>query len=115
MAGKSSRREYYTIGQAAEIIGVKPSVLRFWETEFDFLRPKKSKTGHRVYRPEDLKKISLVRQMLHEEGFTIAGARRRLEATRNTDQAELWAETTAARDILVALREDVAALAKTLE
>jgi DNA-binding transcriptional MerR regulator len=68
----------YTIGDAARIAEVKPYVLRYWETEFDALRPEKSVTGQRCYRAKDLRLVLTLKQLLHREGFTIAGARKRL-------------------------------------
>lgn len=68
----------YTIGDAARIADVKPYVLRYWETEFDLLRPEKSVTGQRCYRAKDLRLVLTLKRLLHQEGFTIAGARRKL-------------------------------------
>jgi len=68
----------YTIGDAAHIVDVKPYVLRYWETEFDLLRPDKSVTGQRCYRPRDLRIVLTLKRLLHLEGFTIVGARKKL-------------------------------------
>jgi DNA-binding transcriptional MerR regulator len=68
----------YTIGDAARIADVKPYVLRYWETEFDLLRPEKSVTGQRCYRPRDLRIVLTLKRLLHREGFTIVGARKKL-------------------------------------
>jgi DNA-binding transcriptional MerR regulator len=71
---------YYKIREVAEIIGVEAHVLRFWETEFPSLAPPKSSTGHRTYRPRDIELLLRIKKLLYEEGFTIAGARKRLGA-----------------------------------
>lgn len=72
---------YYKIREVCEIVGVEAHVLRFWETEFPALSPPKSKTGHRTYRPKDIELLLDIRRLLYEEGFTIAGARKRLGAS----------------------------------
>jgi DNA-binding transcriptional MerR regulator len=66
---------YFRIGEVAELVGVEAHVLRYWETEFK-LRPHRSSSGQRLYRKSDLARFLRVRQLLHEEGFTIAGARK---------------------------------------
>lgn len=112
---RAQKRLYYTIGEAAKMVGVKPSVLRFWETEFPFLRPRKNRSGNRAYRPADLKRAMLVRRLLHEEGFTIAGARRRLAQAHDDDQMQLWVEGASASAVLDSIRGDIAALVEVLE
>jgi DNA-binding transcriptional MerR regulator len=67
------------IGQVSGKVAVKPFVLRYWETEFPMLRPVKSARGQRRYRPEDVEVALEIKRLLYEEGFTIAGARRRLQ------------------------------------
>jgi DNA-binding transcriptional MerR regulator len=62
------------IGEAAEVIGVETYVLRFWETQFPFLKPRHSRTKHRFYHERDLEVLRLIKRLLHQEGFTIAGA-----------------------------------------
>lgn len=68
---------YFKIGEVSELTGIKAYVLRYWETEFP-LGPKKSRTGQRLYRREDIEKVRLISRLLYDEGFTIAGARRHL-------------------------------------
>src|SRR5262249_59288968 len=62
------------IGEAAEVLGVETYVLRFWETQFPFLKPRHSRTKHRFYHDHDLEVLRLIKRLLHQEGFTIAGA-----------------------------------------
>lgn len=73
---------YYRIGEVAELVGVEPHVLRYWEREFRNIRPTKSAKGQRVYSRRDVENLLRVRQLLYGEGFTIAGAKRQL---RNAD------------------------------
>lgn len=66
---------YYTIGEVKEITGIEPYVLRFWETEFSSLRPRKNKKGHRTYKKRDIELILKIKELLYENKFTIPGAR----------------------------------------
>jgi len=66
---------YFRIGEAAQLVGVEPHVLRYWESEFR-MRPQRSASGQRMYRRKDITKFLRIRKLLHEEGFTIAGARK---------------------------------------
>jgi DNA-binding transcriptional MerR regulator len=73
---------YYKIREVCEIVGVEAHVLRFWETEFPSLAPPKSKSGQRIYRPKDIDLLLRIRQLLYDEGYTIAGARKQLSAEK---------------------------------
>ena len=70
---------YFRIGDVARLAGIKPYVLRFWETEFPGLGPKKSGTGHRLYRRKDVEMVLEIKRLLYEQRFTIEGARKFLE------------------------------------
>lgn len=69
---------FFKIGEVANITGVKPHVLRYWESEFKLLKPVKSATGQRVYQKKDVEKVFTIKKLLYEEKYTIAGAKRRL-------------------------------------
>jgi DNA-binding transcriptional MerR regulator len=71
---------YFRIGEVARLAGIKPYVLRFWETEFTGLGPKKSGTGHRLYRRKDVELVLEIKRLLYEQRFTIEGARKLLES-----------------------------------
>ncbi len=106
---------YFRIGEVAELVGVEAHVLRYWETEFR-LRPARSSSGQRLYRKSDLSRFLRVRQLLHEEGYTIAGARKvLLESDKGTaDRGDaIGVEREALRDALRrtrALRNALSAL-----
>jgi DNA-binding transcriptional MerR regulator len=72
-------RLYFRIGDVSELLGVEPYVLRFWETEFPTLQPRKSKTGHREYKRKDVELLLEINRLLYDEGFTISGARKALK------------------------------------
>src|SRR5574341_1498870 len=82
---------YRSISEVSEMLGVKPHVLRYWETQFGMLRPKKNRAGNRMYRPEELRTLERIKELLYERRFTIAGARRKLldERKEGDPQAEL--------------------------
>ncbi len=71
-------KRYYRIGEASRITGVKPYVLRYWESEFRWMAPQKSRSKQRLYRRRDIDMILLIKKMLYEQRFTIAGARKKL-------------------------------------
>lgn len=77
--GRRSRREFYSIGELCKLLDLKPHVLRYWETQFEALSPSKNRAGNRVYRVEELERVALIRRLLHEEKYTIEGARQRLQ------------------------------------
>ena len=67
------------IGEAARLMGVEAYVLRFWETQFPFLRPRHASSSHRMYLPRDIELLQLVKRLLHVEGYTIAGAKKHIK------------------------------------
>ena len=69
---------FYRIGNVSEIVGVKPHVLRYWESEFSQVRPIKNKRGQRLYRKKDIELLIYIKELLHTELYTIAGAKKRL-------------------------------------
>ncbi len=91
---------YFKIGEVSELLGVEPYVLRYWETEFSVLSPKKSGTGHRLYRRKDVELLLRIKHLLYEKKFTIEGARQSLQAQSRSPkpkiariaQQELFAE-----------------------
>jgi len=79
---KSRTKLYYSISEVSELAKVKPHVLRYWETQFKMLRPRKNRAGNRMYREKDLELVLTIRALLYEKGFTIVGARRKLLTDR---------------------------------
>jgi len=114
----SVRKLFYRIGEVAAIVGVEPHVLRYWETEFRSIRPQKSRKGQRIYSRRDVEKLVRVKDLLYGQGYTIAGARKRLrgggeEPPASDDPARRAA--SAMRDALADVREDVTAMLAELE
>ena len=73
-----AKKEYYSIGDVCELTGLKPHVLRYWETQFELLHPTKNRAGNRVFRRKEIEMAPLVKHLLYEKKFTIDGARQRL-------------------------------------
>lgn len=89
-------KRYFTIGEVSELCGVKPHVLRYWEQEFTQLKPVKRRGNRRYYQHHEVLLIRKIRELLYEQGFTISGARNRLDgATTVVEATKLSAPTTA--------------------
>ena len=88
---ENNSKLYYSISEAAMVTQVKPHVLRYWETQFKALHPRKNKAGNRMYRKMDLKMVMLIKELLYEKGFTIAGAKKKLTDEKDAirDQLDL--------------------------
>ena len=110
---------YYTIGEVSDLTGVKPHVLRYWETEFPSLRPKKNRAGNRSYRPRDIKAVLAIRDLLYKEKFTINGARKKLQENfGNPDpilkQMQIPFSDPQARHVLVTVKKELEELREML-
>lgn len=104
------RREFYSIGEVCELLDLKAHVLRYWETQFEELAPTKNRAGNRVYRPEDLERIALIQRLLHEEKFTIEGARERLRQMQEEGSTHAAARQVVQGAFVRVLREELEAL-----
>jgi DNA-binding transcriptional MerR regulator len=78
---------YFKIGEVSELLGLPSYVLRFWETEFARIKPKRTPSGQRLYRKKDVAFILKVKHLLYERGFTISGARQQLRSKQNLSEA----------------------------
>ena len=112
-------KRYFTIGEVSELCGVKPHVLRYWEQEFTQLKPVKRRGNRRYYQHHEVLLIRRIRELLYEEGFTISGARNRLDTTR-LDNSRIESEEKSEPSIPKELRAmpgvgvDVAAIKREL-
>ncbi len=121
---------YFRIGEVARLAGIKPYVLRFWETEFPSLGPKKSGTGHRLYRRKEVEMVLEIKRLLYEKRFTIEGARKFLETRGKPEaartakavkpakkaQAELFSTASPMADsFLQDIRKELRAIAEMLK
>lgn len=109
---------YYRIGEVAQLVGVEPHVLRYWETEFRSIRPQKSASGQRVYSRRDVETLVRVKGLLYGQGFTIAGAKKKLrEGGVEPPPPEAVATSESLQKVraqLVDIREETAALLASL-
>ncbi len=83
---------YFSISEVAELTGVKAHVLRYWESEFQDLHPKKNRAGNRSYREKDIRLVMLIRDLLYKQGFTISGARLQLKDRLRREEPGLEAQ-----------------------
>src|SRR5262249_37333411 len=114
---------YFKIGEVAELVGVKPYVLRYWESEFSIVRPTKTKSKHRLYRRKDVETLLHIKQLLHNERFTIEGARKRIKglpkdergaAKDDRRQAQLPLVDRTYRSVLLRIKKDLESLHRML-
>ncbi len=89
----TTQKIYYSIGEVAALFGVKPSLIRFWESEFDIICPKKNKKGNHIYTQEDIGNLRIIYHLVKERGYTLEGARLKLrnnpgETARNLEVTE---------------------------
>ena len=111
----AAEKLYYRIGEVEQIAGVPAYVLRYWESEFKLLRPKKNPAGQRLYRPRDLELVQRIKTLLYDERLTLEGAKKRLLAdSRKTSQMELGLRETVYADALRRIRERLTALRERL-
>ncbi len=89
MEDKAIKRLYYSIAEVSQITGLKPYVLRFWETEFPELKPAKNSAGNRIYRKADIKTVFMIKRLLYNDKYTIDGARQRLKQLKNENDPQL--------------------------
>jgi DNA-binding transcriptional MerR regulator len=86
-------KRYFTIGEVGDLCGVKPHVLRYWEQEFTQLRPMKRRGNRRYYQHHEVLMIRRIRELLYDQGFTISGARNRLQEQAQSERSPLTADT----------------------
>jgi DNA-binding transcriptional MerR regulator len=110
---------YFKIGEVSELLGVEPYVLRYWETEFPVLSPKKSGTGHRLYRRKDVELLLRIKHLLRDQRFTIEGARQSLQAEARAPKAPRIAKQAQqelfSQDPLPEIRRELADILRLLK
>lgn len=106
---KKLDKQYYGIGEVAEMFHVNTSLIRYWENEFSILKPRKNRKGDRLFRPEDIRNLQLIYHLLRERKFTIEGAKKKLKAEKRiTEQNfEMVQSLQKVRQFLVQLKETI--------
>lgn len=105
---KDIEKKYYSIGEVAEKFGVATSLIRFWESEFDSIKPVKNKKGVRVYTKEDIEDISIVYHYVKEKGYTLQGAKEilKIDKMKNLEKIEAIKSLEKVRDFLYELKKN---------
>jgi DNA-binding transcriptional MerR regulator len=100
---------YFPIGEVTILLGVNASTLRFWETEFDVLKPHRNKKGNRFYTHEDVENLKLIKYLLKDKGYTIPGARDELKSKRKevTKNMEIIESLNKIKEFLLKIKEDL--------
>lgn len=99
---------YYSIGEVAKAFGVNASLIRFWEKEFDILKPKKNKKGNRYFTPEDIANLKLIYHLVKERGYTLEGAKTILQENKSIkEEVELITRMEFIRSELLKLKESL--------
>lgn len=117
----SSERLYYRIGEVSRMTGLKPHVLRYWESEFRVIKPHKAGSLQRLYRKKDLDLILKIKKLLYEEGFTIAGAKKKIRDMEREEGRKLRLRLVEKkpeakeRELLFVIREELKGIQKMLE
>jgi DNA-binding transcriptional MerR regulator len=117
----SSERLYYRIGEVSRITGLKPHVLRYWESEFKVIKPHKGGSLQRLYRRKDLDLILKIKKLLYQDGFTIAGAKKKIRDLERMENRQLKLKLVEKRsngkdhELLVTIREELKGIRKMLE
>ena len=106
---KEIEKKYFTIGEVAEELGVATSLIRFWEGEFDIIKPKKNRKGNRQFTKEDIKNVKLIYYLVKEKGFTLQGARDFIknDVEAATNKVELIESLKKVRSFLVTLKHQL--------
>lgn len=107
---KPIEKSYYSIGEVAELLGVSQSLIRFWETEFEQLQPKKNRKGNRMYTPANIEQLRTIYHLVKERGYTLKGAREMLKA-----KAPVVDKQMALRDSLLKIRSFLTELKADLD
>lgn len=115
-AGEGKRaRTFYSIGEVCEMLDLKPYILRYWETQFPELSPTKNRAGNRVYQSREIELIALIRRLVHEERYTLEGARRRIDEIRDEGRGDTDAARALERTVLRTMKQELEALEALLD
>lgn len=108
------RKEYYAISEVSDLVGLPAHVLRYWESQFSVLNPSKNRSGNRVYQRKEIKLILLVKKLLHDDKYTVEGAKQKLDQLRRGGGLADAAARSLDDQTVAALREDLQALDELL-
>ncbi len=109
-----AKKVYYSIGEVCDLTGLKPHVLRYWETQFGVLNPTKNRAGNRVYRSKEIEIILLVKHLLYEKKYTIEGANNRLVEMRRAGKLEEERQDVLEPEFLAGIKAELVELRRVL-
>ena len=109
-----AKKEYYSISEVCDLTGLKPHVLRYWETQFPVLNPSKNRSGNRVYQRKEIKLILYVKGLLYEEKYTVEGAKQKLEQLRKGGELQNETKKALDRQVVALLRAEMQHLTELL-
>ena len=115
MAAAEPVQEFFSIGEVCALTGLKPHVLRYWESQFRFLNPAKNRSGNRVYARREVELVLLVKHLLYTEKYTIEGARQKVDEQRKAGAIKPAARQALAAETMRALETDIKALIRLIE
>jgi DNA-binding transcriptional MerR regulator len=106
---RESFKLYYSIGEVAEMLDVNASLLRFWEKEFDIIKPQKNAKGNRIYKEQDVKNLKLIHHLVKERGFTLDGAKKKIKEQHKSllEKSEMIESLKHVKDVLLELKESL--------
>ena len=116
MSSRLPDKLYFKIGEVSRILQVKPYVLRYWETEFEILKPGKAPSRHRLYKRKDVELLLEIKRLLYAEGYTIEGARKKLKQNRKEERQQLHLPLADSKykNALIKIKKDLESLHKIL-
>lgn len=102
-------KHYYSIGEVAEMFGVNTSLIRYWENEFDNIKPYKNKKGNRMFTKEDIEQVKLVYYLVKERGMTLKGAQQKIKDNKNSalQEQQIVARLKLIREMLIEIKEEL--------
>lgn len=108
-------QEFFSIGEVCDLTGLKPHVLRYWESQFRFLNPAKNRSGNRVYQRREVELVMLVKHLLYDEKYTIEGARQKVDEHRKSGDLKVIARGALTVEALESLEMDLRDLVALLD
>lgn len=107
-------KEYYSISEVCDLVGLRPHVLRYWETQFPLLNPSKNRSGNRVYQRKEIKLILFVKELLYEQKYTVEGAKQKLEQLRKGGELQEATKGALDKQMVGLLRREMQYLMEVL-
>ena len=114
MDERIAKKVYYSIGEVCDLTGLKPHVLRYWETQFDVLNPTKNRAGNRVYRSKEIELVVLVKHLLYDEKYTIEGANKKLIGMRRAGELKVERKGVIGPEFLAGMKGELEELRDVL-